>query len=112
MVTSDIAWIISHNEVLFFTYFTGNSSVFQRPQTVSKNQTLDIDALTGASFSSKGLLNAVSDVIKQAGGNPDDFKSEKIPVTGASEHIDETENEETNNYGQWRTAPDHWEGSL
>lgn len=96
----------------FFTYFTGNSSVFQRPQTVSKNQTLDIDALTGASFSSKGLLNAVSDVIKQAGGNPDDFKSEKIPVTGASEHIDETENEETNNYGQWRTAPDHWEGSL
>ncbi|NLS62787.1 transposase [Lactiplantibacillus plantarum] len=40
MVTSDIAWIISHNEVLFFTYFTGNSSVFQRPQTVSKQSDL------------------------------------------------------------------------
>lgn len=88
-------------------------AVFTRiPEKIVKNQTLDIDALTGASFSSKGLLNAVSDVIKQAGGNPDDFKSEKIPVTGASEHIDETENEETNNYGQWRTAPDHIDKTI
>lgn len=88
-------------------------AVFTRiPEKIVKNQTLDIDTLTGASFSSKGLLNAVSDVIKQAGGNPDDFKSEKIPVTGASEHIDETENEETNNYGQWRTAPDHIDKTI
>ncbi len=88
-------------------------AVFTRiPEKIVKNQTLDIDTLTGASFSSEGLLNAVSDVIKQAGGNPDDFKSEKIPVTGASEHIDDTENEETNNYGQWRTAPDHIDKTI
>lgn len=45
------------------------------PARIVDNQSLAIDAVAGATASSKGIINAVTDAIKQAGGNPDDFST-------------------------------------
>ncbi|MFS8961644.1 FMN-binding protein [Lactobacillus delbrueckii] len=36
-------------------------------------QSLEIDAITGATISTNGLIEAVSDAIKEAGGDPADY---------------------------------------
>lgn len=46
------------------------------PATIVKNQTLSVDAVAGATNSSKGILTAVEDCIKQAGGSATDFQNE------------------------------------
>lgn len=46
--------------------------VFTRiPAEIIEGQTLDIDAVSGASVTSNGILNGVARAIKLAGGNPD-----------------------------------------
>ena len=44
------------------------------PETIVKEQSLGIDAVSGASLASFGLINAVADAAEQAGGNVDALK--------------------------------------
>lgn len=55
--------VIEHNEV--------NSRFYQKafdtiPQAILDNQTTDVDAASGATFTSTGIMNAVNDALKQA----------------------------------------------
>ena len=52
---------------------TGTTPVDLLPSLIVENQSLAVDMVTGATITSTVILNAVSDCIKQAGGNPDDF---------------------------------------
>lgn len=42
------------------------------------NQSLDVDLVSGATVSSAAYISAVTDIIKQAGGNPEQFKNKAI----------------------------------
>lgn len=76
----------------------------QIPEKIIKDQTLDIDALTGASYSSKGLLNAVGEAVEQAGGNVADYHQRTAAPKTASTTttVTATANDD---YQNWRQAP-------
>lgn len=76
----------------------------QIPEKIIKDQTLDIDALTGASYSSKGLLNAVGEAVEQAGGNVADYHQRTAEPKPASTTttVTATANDD---YQNWRQAP-------
>ncbi|MDF7638202.1 FAD-dependent oxidoreductase [Lactobacillus sp. ESL0791] len=76
----------------------------QIPQKIISEQSLAIDVLTGASYSSKGLIDAVADVIKQAGGDPKEFK---YGETNSSANTAETEpaKAEEVEYKKWCSKP-------
>lgn len=48
------------------------------PELMVANNSIQLDAVTGATITSAAIMNAVADCIEQAGGNPDDFGA---PVT-------------------------------
>lgn len=74
---------------------------------IIKNQNLDMDAITGATVSSNGLINAVADAIEQAGGNPADYRT-KTEVTPAAEtSTTEVEIKENDDYSSWRKVPEN-----
>lgn len=55
---------------------------FERiPETIVKNQTLKVDTITGATNSSKAVLEAVENCVKQAGGNPEVLKKDSSTQT-------------------------------
>jgi len=57
------------------------------PQSVVEHQSVNLDAVTGATLTSFGILNAVKDCITMAGGNTADF-NEKVsaqPIDGVRE---------------------------
>lgn len=76
----------------------------QIPEQIINHQTLDVDALTGASYSSQGLLDAVSEVVKQAGGSVAKFRTEEHDTTGSQVKTDSESSEE---YGNWIQRPNH-----
>jgi len=80
-------------------------AVFTRlPQAIIDKQTVSVDALTGASYSSKGLLEAVKEVIVAAGGQVADFEDASIKeVNHSSEAIVDTD--DTEEYANWRKIP-------
>ena len=50
--------------------------VFTRiPDEIIEGQTLNVDAISGASVTSKGVLNGVARAVRQAGANPDALRS-------------------------------------
>ncbi len=63
----------------------GSIAIERLPALMQKNNTVHVDAVSGATYSSKGLLNAALIALKNAGGNPEDYKkftgsnSEKVP---------------------------------
>ena len=76
----------------------------QIPEQIINHQTLDVDALTGASYSSQGLLDAVAEVVKQAGGSVAKFRTEGHDTTGSQVKTDSESSEE---YGNWIQRPNH-----
>ena len=75
------------------------------PKEIINDQTLTIDAISGATHSVNGLLNAVEKVIEQAGGNPQDFKTEtdkKVAPLKAN-----TKKRLDDGYSFWRKKPNH-----
>lgn len=56
------------------------------PQAIVDNQTLNIDVVTGATVTSRAILSAAADALKQAGGNPDQWKAEVATVVPEHEH--------------------------
>ena len=51
----------------------GVSAVDLVPQLIVQNNSLDVDGVTGATITSAAILSAVSDCVKQAGGDPKAF---------------------------------------
>lgn len=47
------------------------------PQEIIDGQTLAVDAISGASITSHGVINGVAQAVKQAGANPDDLKKRR-----------------------------------
>lgn len=44
------------------------------PEAIAAGDTLAVETISGATYSSKGIIAAVEDCIRQAGGNPADFQ--------------------------------------
>lgn len=47
------------------------------PQEIIDGQTLAVDAISGASMTSNGVINGVAQAVKQAGANPDELKKRR-----------------------------------
>lgn len=65
---------------------------------------MEIDAITGATISTNGLIEAVSDAIKEAGGDPADYaQAEFTPAAEIS--TEEATVSQADDYADWRKAP-------
>lgn len=58
------------------TRTVSDSAIKKVPQYIQSNNSLNVDVSTGATLTSKGIISAVSDAIKQAGGNPDEWQDD------------------------------------
>lgn len=55
--------------------------VFRRlPEEIVKNQTLNVDTVSGATISSHGVIDGVATAISEAGGDPDEWKKRAKPA--------------------------------
>ncbi len=61
--------VLNHRE----SYIVGEEAVEKMPLRIVESQCLDADTITGATITSNAIINAVSQAITSAGGNPDDF---------------------------------------
>ena len=52
----------------------GDLPIDRLPEEIVTGQTLTVDSVTGATFTSEAILAAVEDCVKQAGGNVEDLK--------------------------------------
>lgn len=56
--------------------------VFRRlPQQIVDGQTLNVDAVSGASISSQGVIDGVAEAINEAGGDADEWKKRDKPAS-------------------------------
>lgn len=69
-------------------------------------QTLDVDAISGATSTSKGLVKAVGDVITEAGGNVADFHYSAANKGTADEQPSVKADLSQNDYSEWRAVPE------
>lgn len=69
------------------TRYVSDMALSDLPQAILDYQSLGIDTVTGATLSSMAVLNAVSDCVKQAGGDPDALRDAPGPEkkTGTEE---------------------------
>ena len=67
--------VIAHNE----SHMIGDVPIDTFPGLIVKNQSLAVDTVSGATISSMALMAAISQAVKDAGGNPAALKK-KIPV--------------------------------
>lgn len=65
-------------------------------QKIIKNQSITVDAVSGATVSSNGILDAIKNAILDADGDPRDFKKAQNSQTEFSDE---------NNYQNWIEAP-------
>ena len=75
------------------------------PKEIINEQSLSVDAISGATHSVNGLLDAVEKVIEQAGGNPQNFKTEADQKV-VSLKVN-TKKRLDNSYSFWRKKPNH-----
>lgn len=68
--------VVSHEE----SPFVSDRAINDIPAMIVENQTLDIDAFTGATLTSAAILSAVEDCVKQAGGNPKKLSDYEKPA--------------------------------
>src|SRR5699024_6905510 len=61
----------------------GDSALNSVKDSILSGQTLSVDTVSGATFSSNAMLQAVEDAVKQAGGNVDDLKGKVVEKEGA-----------------------------
>lgn len=60
------------------------------PQEILDNQSLNVDLATGATATSKGIIEAVGNAITQAGGNPDEWNTDKTGTSKKAEPVKST----------------------
>lgn len=65
--------VLEHSE----TEGLSDAAMKDVPKAIVDGQTIAVDTVSGASHATSGIIEAVSDCIKQAGGNPEDFKIAK-----------------------------------
>jgi urocanate reductase len=68
----------------------GDVALKKISEEIVKGQTLDVDAVSGASMSSKAILTAVEDCVKQAGGDVVALKSKKTQNTEETKAIEKS----------------------
>lgn len=75
--------VIEHGE----TEGIADAPIEKIPEKIVKNQTLAIDAISGATMTGDGILQAVEDCVAQAGGNIEALKEKK--ETTANKEVEE-----------------------
>ena len=69
----------------------GSTAVEQLPDAITKNQSLGVDSISGATRTSSAIKAAVADCVKQAGGDPDAIALVPIKKTAGSKKSLETD---------------------
>lgn len=75
------------------------------PNEIINKQSLEVDAISGATHSVNGLINAVGKVIKQAGGNFDTFKPILKEKDTQNTETSNITNEKQAKYSKWQSKP-------
>lgn len=74
--------IVSHTE----TPSLSDAAIEQIPTKIVESQSLGVDAVSGATYTSNGIVEAVADAVKQAGGDVEALKNVQVV---AGEHTEE-----------------------
>lgn len=74
--------IVSHTE----TPSLSDAAIEQIPTKIVEAQSLGVDAVSGATYTSNGIVEAVADAVKQAGGDVEALKNVQV---AAGEHVEE-----------------------
>lgn len=74
--------IVSHTE----TPSLSDAAIEQIPAKIVESQSLGVDAVSGATYTSDGIVAAVADAVKQAGGDVEALKNVQV---AAGEHTEE-----------------------
>ena len=74
--------IVSHTE----TPSLSDAAIEQIPVKIVESQSLGVDAVSGATYTSDGIVEAVADAVKQAGGDVEALKNVQV---AAGEHVEE-----------------------
>ena len=82
-VTDCVAIRAGYNTLNEATFAPAKKNI---PERIVQHQTLNIDAVTGATVSSNAILSAVADCVKQAGGKTSDFSKPVEKLTGTEEY--------------------------
>ena len=69
----------------------GSVALEKLPAEMVEKNTIKVDAMTGASLSSAGILKAAEAALVNAGLNPEDFKREVVDANAGEEKIFETD---------------------
>ena len=83
-------------------------TVFTRtPAQIIKNQSLQVDAVSGATHSLNGLINAVGDVIEEAGGDLANYNKgiKKAVSVSEEENLPSDAKLNEKEYAEWRQKP-------
>lgn len=75
--------IVEQNE----TADIAKGAIEKLPATIVENQSLAVDAMSGATAVSEAILTAVADAVQQAGGDVEALKSKTIVKQGVDEEI-------------------------
>ena len=78
--------VVSHNE----TPGVGDVAVEKLPGKIVEEQSLNVDAVAGASITSNAILTAVEDCVKKAGGDVAALKAKKASVAKKAADVTQT----------------------
>lgn len=68
--------VLNHRE----SFVVGEEAVQSMPERIVESQCLDVDAVTGATITSTAIVNAVTEAVTNAGGDPELFKGYVAPA--------------------------------
>ncbi len=74
--------VVSHSE----TPSLSDAAIANIPTQIVESQSLGVDAVSGATYTSDGIVEAVADAVKQAGGDVEALKNVQV---AAGEHVEE-----------------------
>lgn len=74
--------VVSHSE----TPSLSDAAIANIPAQIVESQSLGVDAVSGATYTSNGIVDAVADAVKQAGGDVEALKNVQV---AAGEHVEE-----------------------
>lgn len=80
--------VTEHTETYGIGYGMPTTPVEAIPDKIVTNQSLGIDAITGATITTNAIVSAVSDCVTQAGGNADTLKSVEIKNENKDTEVD------------------------
>lgn len=74
--------VVSHSE----TPSLSDAAIANIPTQIVEAQSLGVDAVSGATYTSNGIVDAVADAVKQAGGDVEALKNVQV---ASGEHVEE-----------------------